>query len=1155
MSIDGTSNNDVLIGTAASDIINAYAGNDTITGGGGNDTINGESGNNTYFYYMGDGADLIKSYSDSTPYLGNSTGKFNTISFGEGIYPSGIDAYRSGDNLVLSIIGTMDSITVENFFDGDNHLNNYNPIQQVTFFNGTVWNLETLDDMAFTGNGSSEAFYGTIDKDTFNGLAGNDTYYGRGGNDTYLFGKGDGADVIKSYYDARDYLGNDAGKFNTIQFKSDVAPSDIDAYRSGDNLVLSITGTTDSITIENYFNNNNHLDGYNPIQQVVFYDGTVWNLEAIDDKAFTGNGSSEVFYGTIASDTFNGMGGNDSYNTQGGNDTYLFGKGDGADIIKSFYDTRDYLGNDSGKFSTLMFKVGVLPSEIDAYRSEDDLVLKIMGTTDSIIVENFYNDNNHLNAYNPVQQIKFADGTVWNLETIDDKAFTGNATSEVFYGTIASDTFNGMAGNDSYYGQGSNDIYLFGKGDGADVIKSYYDARDYLGNDLGKFNTIAFKSGVLPSEIDAYRSGDNLVLSIIGTTDSITVENFFDSNNHLNVNNPIQQVTFSDGTVWNLETLDDKAFTGNATSEVFKGTLVNDTFNGLGGSDTFTSNGGNDTYLFGKGDGNDIIQSYYDSRDYLGNDAGKYNVLSLKSGVLPSEVSISRIGTDIKVSILGTDSVLINDFFSYNTVTDYTVNNTYNPVQSIKFSNGMVWSQQDIINHVILGMTITGAVGDDVLVGTIKNDDFFGLTGNDTYIVNDVGDKVTEASTVSTEIDTVLSSVSYTLSANVENLTLTGAAAINATGNGLANTLIGNSANNILDGGAGIDVMMGGAGNDTYVVDNTGDLIVEQSGAGADLVQSYLTAYTLGTQLENLRIMSTGSANGTGNELNNIIYAGVGNNVVDGGIGIDGVSYAYAGSGVNVNLGLTTAQATGGSGTDTILNIENLYGSAYGDTLRGNTVGNKLYGAAGNDLIYVGAGTASDLIDGGAGTDGLSYAYAAIGVKVDLGLTTAQATGGSGSDTIVNIENLYGSAYADTLKGNASGNQLYGVAGNDTLNGMGGNDTLNGGAGLDTFVFNTALSATGNKDTITDFNVADDTIQLENAIFTKLTALGTLATSYFCANATGIAADSNDFICYNTATGVLSYDADGSGSGASVAFAVLGNSVHPALTAADFVVV
>ena len=158
----------------------------------------------------------------------------------------------------------------------------------------------------------------------------------------------------------------------------------------------------------------------------------------------------------------------------------------------------------------------------------------------------------------------------------------------------------------------------------------------------------------------------------------------------------------------------------------------------------------------------------------MGNDSGKYNILSLKSGVLPSEVSVSRIGADIKVSILGVDSVLIKDFFSYTTVTDYTVHNAYNPIQSIKFANGTVWSQQDIINHVILGMTVTGTAGDDVLVGTIKNDDFFGLTGNDTYIVNDVGDKVTEASTVSTEIDTVLSSVSYALSANVENLTLTG---------------------------------------------------------------------------------------------------------------------------------------------------------------------------------------------------------------------------------------------------------------------------------------------------------------------------------------------------------------------------------------------
>ena len=261
---------------------------------------------------------------------------------------------------------------------------------------------------------------------------------------------------------------------------------------------------------------------------------------------------------------------------------------------------------------------------------------------------------------------------------------------------------------------------------------------------------------------------------------------------------------------------------------------------------------------------------------------------------------------------------------------------------------------------------------------------------------------------------------------------------------------------------------------------------------------------------------------------------------------------------IGANAGGYVSYGTGIIGGYTIANgviIEAAIGGSSADKLYGNSSGNTLSGGLGNDLIYVGTGTASDRVDGGSGVDGVSYAYAGSRVNVNLNLTTAQATGGSGTDTILNIENLYGSAYGDTLSGNASGNQLYGAAGNDILNGMGGNDTLNGGAGLDTFVFNTALSAMGNKDTITDFNVTDDTIQLENAIFTKLTTLGSLATANFCANATGIATDSNDFICYNTTTGALSYDADGSGAGASVAFAVLGTTVHPMLTAADFVIV
>lgn len=89
-----------------------------------------------------------------------------------------------------------------------------------------------------------------------------------------------------------------------------------------------------------------------------------------------------------------------------------------------------------------------------------------------------------------------------------------------------------------------------------------------------------------------------------------------------------------------------------------------------------------------------------------------------------------------------------------------------------------------------------------------------GGSGNDTYVVDNIGDVVTETGTSTTEIDLVQSSISYSLGANLENLTLTGTNTINGTGNSLANTLTGNAANNILTGGSGNDRLYGNAGND-----------------------------------------------------------------------------------------------------------------------------------------------------------------------------------------------------------------------------------------------------------------------------------------------------------------------------------------------------
>ncbi|MBX8626054.1 calcium-binding protein, partial [Pseudomonas glycinae] len=151
------------------------------------------------------------------------------------------------------------------------------------------------------------------------------------------------------------------------------------------------------------------------------------------------------------------------------------------------------------------------------------------------------------------------------------------------------------------------------------------------------------------------------------------------------------------------------------------------------------------------------------------------------------------------------------------------------------------------------------------------------------------GDRVIELGTSATEIDTVLSSIDYALTANVENLTLLGAASISGVGNELSNTLIGNSGNNTLDGKGGADIMDGGAGNDTYLVDNIGDVVIERgtSPAEVDTILTWLNNYTLGANVENLTLLGADNLNANGNALNNTLTGNSGSNVLDGGLGAD----------------------------------------------------------------------------------------------------------------------------------------------------------------------------------------------------------------------------------------------------------------------------
>jgi Ca2+-binding RTX toxin-like protein len=194
----------------------------------------------------------------------------------------------------------------------------------------------------------------------------------------------------------------------------------------------------------------------------------------------------------------------------------------------------------------------------------------------------------------------------------------------------------------------------------------------------------------------------------------------------------------------------------------------------------------------------------------------------------------------------------------------------------------------------------------------------------------------------------------------------------------------------------------------------------------------------------------------TGSNFNDTLLGNAGNNVLDGGVGIDTVSYANASAAVTVTLSLAGAQNTIGAGVDTLINVENLTGSNFNDTLLGN---------AGNNVL-----------DGGAGVDTVSYINSSGAVTVSLATTAAQNTVGAGIDTLSNVENLLGSNFNDSLTGNGGNNALSGGSGADTLTGGGGADTLTGGAGVDRFRYEFASDSAYSPNTlavsdrITDFD-------------------------------------------------------------------------------------
>ncbi|WP_127998140.1 beta strand repeat-containing protein [Piscinibacter defluvii] len=859
-----------------------------------------------------------------------------------------------------------------------------------------------------------------------------------------------------------------------------------------------------------------------------------------------------IFNGTLANNTFAGTAADDVFNY--GNVTYSAGvvtAGRGLDTISS-----------GGGFDRLTFaNLGV--GFVDVRRVGDDLFIYIQPTDDwdtaittlgGVQVSNFFAaDGNGV-----IDRIEFADGYalstysagIWRAALYDaggvlqKMAVDGTVGNDSLVGVAVSDDLNGLGGNDTLVGAGGDDELMGGSGNDS---LSGGAGNDQLDGGSGNDRLVAGSGN------DYLDGGIGIDTADYSFANGAMVAALDDSASNWG-SRPDASTNVGTDALRNIENLVGGAYvdmlSGNAAANLIDGGAGDDFLSGNAGNDTLRGGAGADRFLAeaggiderGLGDDTYDGGAITDTRNHLddnridyGGDVTSVNV-NLQSGTAVHAIA----GTDTLVNINVVHGSQVNDTL---TGSNRLVRETFIGANGNDLINGgAITDTLNELNANCAGFTsgvIITSVTVDLLAGTATGH------GNDTLIgINDViGDFFGDTLRGSNRTD-------------------------------VSERFTGMTGNDLIDGRGGLDIAR---------YDYAGNAVSANLATGLVVVTA--TDQDTLANVEGLHGSHFNDSLRGGNAASTALEVFVGNggnDTIDGVGGYDRVDYVNALQGVVVTLGGTAdGSATDGLpilagqirpagtpgatiGTDTLRRIEGVRGSDYNDTLTGSNIATLevFEGRKGNDLI-----------DGNGGLDRAGYFQATSGVVATLGLNGADGSASDGygtTDTLRDIENLQGSRdFADRLTGNQLANLLDGQGGNDTLSGGSGNDTLLGGggadlliggngndvltgnAGLDLFRFTGVPNAGSNSDRITDFVADDDTIQLDDAGFVGVGALGALAAGAYRAGTA--AADASDRVIYDSATGRLYFDADGNGAGARVLFATL--TAGTALSVADFVIV
>lgn len=1146
-------------------VVGSRDGNDSITGtsganrlegNGGNDTLNGLTGNDTLL--GGDGNDQITI---------TDTGASDSIDGGAG-----------WDNLNLR----MDSTTLTLSGGNIQGIESYN--LEITSATGTTAPKVTLTDAAFAAAGgntvSVSSWYtnaalnidaslaasghnvyinGGNGNDTLVGGMGNDNLRGGGGNDSISGGAGTDTVVYDFGQTQLPGLALVAGANSTWTLNSgSLALLRIQANTGAGTWAVTDLRTTPATNSGLY--GTDTIAGIETIHLDVQDSIGTWTSQGNIDLSVNAGSASVTLrdvstLGTTGNDTMTGTSGNDVINTF-----------TGADSITSLSGDDQITVTDNASTDT-----------IDGGLGWDALTLRVdgnalaLGSNSNIRgIESFNLDTSGLLS-SMVQSITVADSlfaaagasnigvtAVGSGTAVNVNASTVLATHGVnLVGSSGNDTLIGGAGNDYLQGGNGNDYVIGGNGD--DTIAGIGNGATIDGGagydtwqgQVGEYTLVGAALNGNASTGWSFVLGNGIVVGLIKPvlgTGSWTLQGTGESSISTMSNVELMKISGFDrsGAAMTLRISVNNSLTAptltidssapNAVADLASATEASGTSNGTVGinptgnvlyNDTDTDIGDTKTLFNIKaGTSTTVTATVVASGTTSLNGQsvnGTYGILKIGSD---GSYAYTLDNTNATVNALNSDSSSLSDTFTYSvkdatglsSSTTLTVAiNGANDAPANVLPTAALTTLEDS-NKVITGMQIN-----DVDAGNTSCSVTLAVASGTLLLGSAVGVGVTSNNSASVTLTGTMSAINGLLSAG-NALTYTPSANFNGS------TTFTMTTN---DGRGGIDT------------DTTSITVTPVNDAPTGEVTISGDAVLNG-------LLNASNTLADADVLGNLTYQWLSDGTAISGATAN--TFRMLSAQVNHSISLKLSYTDGGGTRESVTSGILRVGTSGADTITGGDGTDRIAGGGGNDLLIGGKG--NDYLDGGTGTDTVSFSSAASAVTVNLAANSTNGTASSsaandtaaiGTDTLVNIEGIIGSGFGDRLTGNINANMLYGKL---------GNDTLTGGAGADIFVFDTTASSS-NVDNVADFSSGVDKIQLSKSIFTAAGATGNLLTRAFWSGAGVVKGhDADDRFVYNTTTGNLYYDADGSGTVAAVLVAMLGTATtHPTLLYSDLQII